>query len=142
MALNFRKIAEEKGLVQGGILAGRTGAKLQTIIDEVVTIIGVQPAVGKIEEQSSRYPAIVLKEYPDKYFRAGAGKVSALIAGWADEAGCPVDDDAVAAGYSCVHKNYDALTAELQNQGGVRITFKMSHNERTAHDFVDYMFID
>lgn len=142
MALNFRKIAEEKGIVQGGILANRTGAKLQSIMGETVTLIGVQPAVGKLEGQVSRYPAIVVKEYPDNYFKAGAGRVSSLISGWADEAGCPVDEDAADAGYSCIHKNYDALTAELQNQGGVRISFKMTHNDRTGRDFIDFTFVD
>lgn len=142
MALNFKKIAENNGIVQGGILANRTGVKLKSIIGEVVTIIGVQPAVGKLEGQNSRYPAIVVKEYPDNYFGAGAGRISSLISAWADEAGCPIDEDAMDAGYSCVHKNYDALTAELQNQGGVRICFKWSHNDRTGHDFIDFTFID
>lgn len=142
MSLNFRKVAEQKGVIQGGILANRTSAKLQSIMGEVVTIIGVQSAVGKLEGQISRYPAIIVKEYPDNYFKAGAGKIAQLISAWADECGCPLDVDAEEAGFSCVHKNYDALTDELQNQGGVRISFKMTHNDRTGRDFIDFTFVD
>lgn len=141
MALNFKKIAEDKGIIQGGLLQGRTPARLQSIIGEVVTITGVQAAVGKLEGQISRYPAIVVKEYPNTYFRAGAARIAQVISGWADEAGCPVDDEALDAGYSCVHKNYDALTEEIVKQGGVPISFKMTHSPTTGRDYLDFDLI-
>lgn len=141
MGLNFKKIAEDKGIIQGGLLANRTRARLQSIVGEPVTIVGVQVAVGKLEGQVSRYPAIVLNEYPNSYFSAGAQRIAQLISGWADEADCPVDDDAMDAGYSCVHKNYDALTEAMVNQGGVPIVFKLTRNPATGHDYLDFDLI-
>lgn len=141
MGFNFKKVAQEKGVVQSGLLENRTSAKLQGIMGEVVTLIGVQPAVGKLEGATSRYPAVIFKEYPEHYFKAGAGKVAQLISAWADEIGCPVDPEAVDEGYSCVHKNYDALTEELQKQGGIPMIFKMTHNDRTGRDFIDFNFV-
>lgn len=142
MALNFKKAAQDAGVIQSGLLEGKTSTRLDQILMEPVTIIGVAPAVGKLEGRESRYPAIVVREYPNKFFKAGAGKVAQLIRAWADEAGCPFDPDADEAEFSCVHKNYDALTQELVEQGGVCVRFKMTHNDRTGRDYLDFDFVD
>lgn len=142
MGFSFKNAAQEAGIVRSGLLENRAPAKLQLIMGEVVTLIGAQPAVGKLHGNINRYPAIIFEEYPDHFFKAGAGKISDLISAWADKLGCPPDPDAAEEGYSCVHKNYDALTAELQKQGGVRMVFKTSHNDRTGHDYTDVNLLD
>lgn len=142
MALNFKKVAQDSGVVKTGRLEKKQGTRIDQIIGELVTIVAVEPDVGALEGARSRYPALLVKEYPDRFFRAGAGKIAQLIAAWADETGCQRDPDADDMGWSCVHKNYDELNAELENQGGVRLIFKYSNNPKTGRDYLDFDFAD
>ena len=142
MALNFKKTAQNAGVTKAGILEKKTGTRIDQIIGEPVTLVAVSPDVGVLDGARSRYPAIIVKEYSDRYFRAGAGKIAQLIAAWADECGCERDQNAEDVGWSCVHKNYDALNDELENQGGVRLVFKYTNNPKTGRDYLDFDFAD
>lgn len=142
MALNFKKTAQDAGVTKSGLLEKKQGTRLDQILGEYVTITAVEPDVGVLEGARSRYPALLIKEYPDRYFRAGAGKIAQLIAAWADEVGCPRDPDANDMGWSCVHKNYDELNAELDRQGGVKLVFKYTNNPKTGRDYLDFDFVD
>lgn len=142
MALNFKKTAQKAGVVKSGLLEKKTGTRIDQIIGEPVTITAVVPDSGMLDGARSRYPAIIVKEYPDRYFRAGAGKIAQLIAAWADEVGCERDPDGEEYDWSCVHKDYDALNDELERQGGVRLIFKYSNNPKTGRDYLDFDFAD
>jgi len=142
MALNFKKVAQDSGVVKTGLLEKKQGTRIDQIIGEPVTIVAVEPDVGVLEGARSRYPALLVKEYPDRFFRAGAGKIAQLIAAWADEVGCPKDTNADDMNWSCVHKNYDELNAELNRQGGVKLVFKYSNNPKTGRDYLDFDFVE
>lgn len=119
MALNFKETAKRVGAQEDELIVSRTKAKLDTVVGEVLTLEGVARTRYEKDGEKGSYPAICFKEYPNNYFSGGTLFERALFA-WAEETGCPTDDDE-----DCPYYDFGPLNAELANQT-VQVTFYKS----------------
>lgn len=113
---NFKETARRVGAVEDELIADKTKAKIDTIVGEVVTLKGIARTRFEKDGEKGSYPAIVFEEHPENFYSAGT-LFERAVSGWAEETGCPTDDDP-----DCPYSDFTPLNEELKKQK-VRLVF-------------------
>lgn len=119
MAMNFKKISQEKGLIESDLIAGRSAIPLAEIIGEELTLTAVVRTHWNKDGAEGDRPGMIFREIDNVWVKASGENIQNNIYAWAEQAGCPDDPDSE----GCPFKNFDALNSELEEAGGLRVKF-------------------
>lgn len=137
MAMNFKKISQNKGLIENDLLIGRLSLPLREVLGEELTLTHVVRSHWNKDGEEGDRVVMLFKEYPDNFVPASGDNVPQNIFAWAESANCPRDEDCIDVPFV----NFDNLNAEFADIGGLHIMVVRGKTSK-GHDRNQLVLLD
>lgn len=137
MALNFKQVSAQNGLVESDLIAARTALPLAEILGEELKLTAVVRTHWKKGDEEGDRPGMIFDDYPNNWVKASGQNIQANIFAWATAANCPADPDTP----ECPFLNFDPLNEELSKQGGLKLMIVRSKTA-AGNPFNKMVFLD